>query len=71
MSICNDILEYLKENEWIDSMVALREFQTTSLAQRIYDLKLLGYQFEDQMVYYENFKGVEKHHKRYRLKRGK
>lgn len=23
MSICNDILEYLEENEWIDTMVAL------------------------------------------------
>lgn len=68
MNQCEQIIEYLKTNTWIDPMTALREIGTMKLATRISELKERGYNFKDEVVYYQNYLGQEKHYKRYSLK---
>ena len=62
-----DILQYMREFEWITPMECIHQIGCTKLATRISELIKDGYQIEKDMVYYRNWRDQPRHYMRYRL----
>ena len=64
------ILNYLKDFGSITTYESYEEFGITRLPSRIYDLKQMGYEFEDETIIKKNRYGNLISFKKYTLKKG-
>ena len=62
-----EILQYMREFGWITPMDCIHQIGCTKLATRISELIRDGIQIEKETVYYENWRGQQRHFTRYRL----
>ena len=67
---CADVLEYLRAHGSITQMDAIREFNCTRLAARIYDLCRAGYQIKTEQAESTNWRGKTVRFARYRMAGG-
>lgn len=61
------VLQYIKDFGCITSWEAYTELGITQLATRVYELKKLGYKFENTRVHTTNRYGNYTHYDEYRL----
>lgn len=62
------IIQYLKEHKSITSYESFTELFVTRLASRIFDLKRLGYEFDEENITMKNRYGTSTTFKKYILK---
>lgn len=62
-----EILQYMREHEWITPMESIHHIGCTRLAARISDLIRDGYSIEKETVYYQDYFKRQRHYTRYRL----
>lgn len=61
------ILDYMRNREWISPMDAIYHIGCTKLSTRIGELIRSGYQIEKQTVNYRNYQDQPRHYTKYRL----